>query len=295
MSSDALTALVRDAFESMIREVHTCIVGTVITYNLTDNRADIQPTVKGRDSGGVVRSKTPLRNVPVLFPSTNTSAIVFPLQSGDPVLVIMSERSLDAWKASSTGQVDPQDLRYMSLDDAIAIPGVFPFASSIANPSKHALTRTLDDLTITHNLGASGREAQIRLKRNGTMEINCGSTTNIVLNQDGTVEINAPSKLTINADILLEVNAPQTDWNGNITHIGNVLQTGDTTRTGNLTNVGLISALGIGIGATPTTGQIDLVGDVAITGSVTANGKTIDDTHTHSGVQAGAGNTGAVN
>lgn len=36
-------------------------------------------------------------------------------------------------------------------------------------------------------------------------------------------------------------------------------------------------------------------GDTTFTGSVTANGKAIDDTHTHGGVQPGGGNTGTPN
>ncbi|QYY30231.1 hypothetical protein K2O51_22935 [Cupriavidus pinatubonensis] len=38
-----------------------------------------------------------------------------------------------------------------------------------------------------------------------------------------------------------------------------------------------------------------ITGNTAFTGQVRANGKRIDDSHTHSGVQPGAGNTGTVN
>lgn len=40
--------------------------------------------------------------------------------------------------------------------------------------------------------------------------------------------------------------------------------------------------------------SVYITGNVHITGSVTANGKTIDDTHTHSGVQSGSSATGPV-
>lgn len=49
------------------------------------------------------------------------------------------------------------------------------------------------------------------------------------------------------------------------------------------------------------TGTLSIDGDVAVNGdttfqgSVTANGKRIDDTHTHGGVQPGGGNTGVPN
>jgi hypothetical protein len=47
--------------------------------------------------------------------------------------------------------------------------------------------------------------------------------------------------------------------------------------------------------ATVTATNINLVGTVNITGAFNVNGKNVGDTHTHSGVQVGAGNTGGVN
>lgn len=40
---------------------------------------------------------------------------------------------------------------------------------------------------------------------------------------------------------------------------------------------------------------ITIEGDTTFTGTVTANGKRIDDTHTHGGVEPGSGNTGTPN
>jgi len=48
-------------------------------------------------------------------------------------------------------------------------------------------------------------------------------------------------------------------------------------------------------GAMNTTGVANLNGGMSVTGAATSNGKNIGDTHTHSGVQTGAGNTGPVN
>lgn len=44
-----------------------------------------------------------------------------------------------------------------------------------------------------------------------------------------------------------------------------------------------------------TTGDHTTTGNVNFIGQVSANGKRIDDTHTHSGVQPGGGNTGTPN
>lgn len=42
-------------------------------------------------------------------------------------------------------------------------------------------------------------------------------------------------------------------------------------------------------------GDVIIEGDVAITGTVSCNGKRIDDTHTHGGVQSGGSNTAPPN
>ena len=44
-----------------------------------------------------------------------------------------------------------------------------------------------------------------------------------------------------------------------------------------------------------TAPTVTIEGDTTFTGTVTANGKRIDETHTHSGVEPGGGNTGTPN
>lgn len=58
-----------------------------------------------------------------------------------------------------------------------------------------------------------------------------------------------------------------------------------------------VGATTVIIDADTTTINSDLAvnGNTNFTGSVTANGKAIDDTHTHKNVQPGSGNSGAVN
>lgn len=48
------------------------------------------------------------------------------------------------------------------------------------------------------------------------------------------------------------------------------------------------------VGDVEHTGNLTRTGDTTTTGAVTNNGKNVGDTHTHSGVQSGPSNTGAV-
>lgn len=102
------------------------------------------------------------------------------------------------------------------------------------------------------------------------------------------VEISTKSMdctLTLNASgITINLNG------GNLT-----VNNGNTTMNGNLTVNGLITGTdGFAISG-GTGGTMQVTGNVATTGTITNNGKNIGSTHTHSGVQPGAGNTGAPN
>ena len=85
---------------------------------------------------------------------------------------------------------------------------------------------------------------------------------------------------------------------GDIVHEGNTNQTGNYSRHGTSTTYGLISGMG-GMSVTGDNGSgvsVTFSGSVEHSGgSITSLGKTIDGSHTHSGVQPGGGNTGAPN
>lgn len=65
----------------------------------------------------------------------------------------------------------------------------------------------------------------------------------------------------------------------------------------NAATVTVNASVGVMLNAPEVTVNADMTvnGDTAFNGAVSANGKSIGDTHTHSGVQVGAGNTGVVN
>lgn len=58
---------------------------------------------------------------------------------------------------------------------------------------------------------------------------------------------------------------------------------------------GVLSWLGGMVGSVVTGVASKITGAVEFLGTVKANGKSIDDSHTHSGVQTGSGNTGKPN
>lgn len=112
-----------------LTNIHTCLPGEIVSYDYTKQKATVQPLLKKRYSDGTIQDLPEITCVPVVFPSGNDFSIHWPLDAGDNVLLLFSERSIDEW-LSKGGEVAPLDPRKFDLSDAIAIPGLIPFAET---------------------------------------------------------------------------------------------------------------------------------------------------------------------
>lgn len=102
------------------------------------------------------------------------------------------------------------------------------------------------------------------------------SAAGITITSPTAITLNAPT-ITANASTSFTVNAPQSTFSAKVTI------------NGLLTFVaGIVGSAAAGAAAV-ITGTINFVG------ALTSNGKNISDSHTHTGVQPGSGNTGGVN
>ena len=150
------TDIFRDSVNAMLCNVHTSLPGIVKGYDPLTNKATIQPALNKNFTSGVMPMPV-LENVPIMFPKN----IRFPVNNGDYVLLIFSERSLDLW-LSVGGQVTPTDPRKFDLSDAIAIPGLIPFTTTFPNNNNQ-------DFVIDYS-GSS-----ITIKQNGDIIIKTGN------------------------------------------------------------------------------------------------------------------------
>lgn len=145
-----------DSVWSILSNLHTCLPGIILSYDANTNKASIQPALNKNYQSGE-QSMPIIENVPLIFPSSANFSMTYPVNSGDYVLLLFSERSMDLWK-SVGGQVTPQDNRKFHLSDAVAIPGLQPFSKSF--PSANA-----DDFVVNYN------GSEIRITENGEVTI----------------------------------------------------------------------------------------------------------------------------
>ena len=106
--------------------VHTCIPGIVNKYDPSGPTVEATIAIKKELEDGTILEAPMVVAVPVIFPRTNRCHITFPLEKGDGVLLLFSERSIEEYCQNGTVNA-PQDLRRFDITDAVAIPGFFGF------------------------------------------------------------------------------------------------------------------------------------------------------------------------
>lgn len=123
--------VIRSHVFDVLEDVRTCTVASVVSYDHANNRATVQPLIRHAyyDEAGDRKTEraAAIPSVPVFFNGIGKNRITFPVKSGDIVLVLFADRSLDKWKPHG-GEVDPGDDRMHCYSDAIAIAGAFDFA-----------------------------------------------------------------------------------------------------------------------------------------------------------------------
>lgn len=166
-------------FEHQMRKVYTAIPAVIIAVRSDEKQSiDVKPLVNQVFADLEDDTEHPvLLHVPLIYPSSSTSAVTFPVYPGDTVMLVFSQAGTDVFKSGDGTAQPPPDNRRFSIRDAVAIPGLFPFGSAINQVSKHTLPHSTDDLVVFHNLGTSA-ECELRMKQSGKIEVN-GSAIDI--------------------------------------------------------------------------------------------------------------------
>jgi hypothetical protein len=177
MTTPTDAEIIFEAIDSRLLDVHTAIPCKVLSYNNSDQTADLQPQVKRaiRDENGNITSEALpiLPDVPIAFPRSKDFFISFPISEGDFVLCIFSESSIDAWRSQGKARaplpsdgdlVAPGDARRHSLTGGVAIPCCYPNDAVLSD--SHA-----SDMVMGHQGGA-----HINIKTGGTVEATSGGS-----------------------------------------------------------------------------------------------------------------------
>lgn len=124
------TAIPMILMELLKGKLNTVMVGAVTEFD-GKNRVSVQPVIKRKFTGQDPKPLPPIGDVPLVFPGAGSYFITFDIPVGSWVILLCSQRSIDAWKNSSDGGVvEASTNRIFSMSDAIAIPGIIPWGAS---------------------------------------------------------------------------------------------------------------------------------------------------------------------
>jgi len=172
--SPTLEELLRTAIEYYLEEVHTSMPGRITEFDPVEQRAEVQPMVnrliETEEGDELEEPFPPITDVPIIFPRTKNFVVTFPIEVGDLVLLLFTERSIDKWLSSDAKTpvpTNPDDFFRHDLSQAVAIPGLYPFGRPVTNFDNEALTIGADGSTIVRvkkdliELGAKGSTDQV--------------------------------------------------------------------------------------------------------------------------------------
>jgi len=128
-----LTDAIRFGVLYQLNNTHTSMPGTVLSYDPSQQRATIQPSINKSLTNGVTVVLPVLTNVPVIWPNSGGASITMPVLPGDTCLILFCERSIDDWitqGGNASGTITPSDPRKFDMSDGVAIMGLKPFNST---------------------------------------------------------------------------------------------------------------------------------------------------------------------
>ncbi len=164
---ERLDTALADIFDSMMRNIHTCMPGQVVSFDRDAVTCTVRPCFKRVYAG--VESPVeidPIEDVPVILPGSDDLWLTVDLKADSYVLLVFAERSIANWFEKG-GAVDPEQDRMFDFSDAFAIP------CSIPTPAKLSASVESDTIAMRN----SANTTKVAVKENGNVEIDAGTVT----------------------------------------------------------------------------------------------------------------------
>lgn len=152
-TSNEIKTVIDGWISGQLENVHTCLPGKIISYSPGSNRASVQPQGNFKAKDGRSIGYPVIHNVPLQFPcgAGGTAGITFPIQPGDGCILVFSESQNDDFCGGNDAS---QDQRRHSLNDAIAIPGLY--SGGATSSASHSNDTVLTCSGSTVKLSAGG-------------------------------------------------------------------------------------------------------------------------------------------
>ena len=222
--------------------LHTAVPGLIETYDAETRRARIRIALRlvmttetpGQD--GEAMERAPLVNVPVIFPAGGGLTMLFPLQAGDPVLVVFSERGLTDFKTTHD-LATPDAGHFFAETDAMALAGFGPLTLTPASQTGATLQTEDGDTYV------EVEATRIRLYR-GQQEVEVDDAK-LRANIQGDIEAEASGDIDATAGGTATVTAPNIVLDGRVRITGELTVEANTSVQGNIAVTGTVDGVDV--------------------------------------------------
>ncbi len=127
--------VVKDAIAARLLDVWTAIPAKVIDYDKATQSCSVQIITRrgelGEDGERIAKKLEVINHVPVKFLGSGDFSQTWPILPGDTVLLQFTSGSIDRLLGIGGDDVDPEDDRRFSINDAIAAPGLRAFPDAL--------------------------------------------------------------------------------------------------------------------------------------------------------------------
>jgi len=159
-------------------DVYTSIPAMVVgIQQIQDGLVDVQPLVNKVYKDGSKDECPVLYGVPIIMPCTTTSSITMPVNQGDTVYLMFSQRDIDVFKNGGDSPHDPASFRSFNMNDAVAIIGLNPVNKSKLSAKSHSIPFDNTSLIMSHNVGTE-KESYIKISQEGSISIEAKNDLN---------------------------------------------------------------------------------------------------------------------
>lgn len=118
-----LDEAIQAVLEKRLSEIYTAIPAQIVSYDAKKNLSKVQPTLNIKYVDEEESQERPvISGVRVQFQKMGEAWLRLPVAPGQEGLLVFAMRSIDIWQALG-GNVDPEDNRKFSINDAFFIPG----------------------------------------------------------------------------------------------------------------------------------------------------------------------------
>lgn len=179
---------IEDGARNVIKDFNYCMSGIVVNSdNIKDGFIDVQPVTNYLDYSMNEIEYPIIHNIPVLFPSSSTSAFTFPVNQGDGVLLVFTQTSNKDYISGLKETHLPLSQSWLSLNHAVALIGFNPSNESPFNPNNYKNKISEKDLNIIHNKNTEN-EVVLSLRSDGNVSI---KTTKNIYTESKEVNVKA--------------------------------------------------------------------------------------------------------